>query len=180
MHHRRANHVYKVLGTTFYQKKKRRKKKETGVSATIQINAGIHVTLALCLNSGQLCHGRQFREWHWTAGFWDQKVSYCYSNGFLFHFLFFFLIFWANWGLLNLQFGIWRFYRREATTCSTQERGRKRYVPWLDIYESSLFFFWFCRNWSCLMRVFAQRFFFKQCRTLNSGICLALVPFSQF
>ena len=53
MHHRRANHVYKVLGTTFYQKKK------TGESATIPINAGIHVTLALCLTSGPLCHGRQ-------------------------------------------------------------------------------------------------------------------------
>ena len=28
MHHRRANHVYKVLGTTFYQKKKEEKKKK--------------------------------------------------------------------------------------------------------------------------------------------------------
>ena len=28
MHHRRANHVYKVLGTTFYQKKKEEEKKK--------------------------------------------------------------------------------------------------------------------------------------------------------
>ena len=28
MHHRRANHVYKSVGTTFYQKKKKKKEKE--------------------------------------------------------------------------------------------------------------------------------------------------------
>ena len=39
--------------------------------------------------------------------------------------------------------------------------GRKRYVSWLDIYKF-LFFFWFWVNWCCLMRVFPQRFFFKQ------------------
>ena len=64
----------------------------------------------LCLNSGQLCHGRQFRAWLWTARFWDQKVSYCYTNVCVCFFLFFFFIFgsflisWANWVLLNLRF----------------------------------------------------------------------------
>ena len=46
--------------------------------------------LSLCLDSGRLCHSRQFREWLWTAEtcrspFWDQKLSYCYTSGLLLH-----------------------------------------------------------------------------------------------
>ena len=49
----------------------------------------------------------------------------------------------------------------EATTCSTQEMGRKRcFLTW---YHKSLLFFWFCVSRSCLTRGFPKRFFFKQC-----------------
>ena len=58
----------------------------------------------LSFNAGRLCHGRKFRKWVWFARFWDPKVSYCYTNAFLFHFGGSFLILWANWILLNLRF----------------------------------------------------------------------------
>ena len=44
--------------------------------------------LSLCLDSGWLCHSRQFRGWLQTpaeARFWDQKLSYCYTSGLLLH-----------------------------------------------------------------------------------------------
>ena len=58
----------------------------------------------LSFNAGRPCHGRKFRKWVWFARFWDPKVSYCYTNGFLFHFGGSFLILWANWILSNLRF----------------------------------------------------------------------------
>ena len=97
-------HVNKVVGTTFYFWKKRRwtaRKKSACVASPISrsprkspcfptkepgIEKALHVTLALRLYYGQLCHGRQFTARLWTARFWDQKVGYCYTNGFLFHF----------------------------------------------------------------------------------------------
>ena len=114
----------------------------------------------LRLDSSQLCHGRQLRARLWTARFLGQKVRYCYANGFLFHFRVF-SNFLSKLGPFKSAICFWLRSRREATTCSTQEMGRKKCVSWVHIYKS-LFFFWFCVNRSCLMRVFPQRFFFKQ------------------
>ena len=66
-----------------------------------------------------------------------------------------FLISWANWVLLNLRFVF------ERLPHAQRKRWDVKDVSWLDIYKS-LFFFWFCVNRSCLMRVFPQTFFFKQ------------------
>ena len=74
-----------------------------------------------------------------------------------------FLIFRANWVLLNLRF-VFDDFKGERLPHAQRKRemGRKRYASWLDIYKSSVFFFWFCVNRSCLMRVFPHTFFFKQ------------------
>ena len=84
--------------------------------------------LSLCLDSGRLCHSRQFREWLWTA-------DTCRSP----------------------------FLRSKAKLL-------------LHNFLSVVV------NRSCLMRVFLQRFIFKQFAALcfNRVIFLAFVSFSQF
>ena len=98
----------------------------------------------LCLNSGQLCHGRQFRAWLWTARFWDQKVSYCYTNVCVCFFLFFFFIFgsflisWANWVLLNLRFVLDDF-KGERLPHAQRKRWDVKNM-FLDLISTNLYF----------------------------------------
>ena len=69
------------------------------------INALIHVTPALChstpLDSAVVKSSGSESDF---CPFLDQKMRYCYNNGFLFHFGGSPLIFLANWILLNLRF----------------------------------------------------------------------------
>ena len=122
---------------------------------------GSSCNAGLRLDSGQLCHGRQFRAWLWTGRFWDQKVGYCYTNGFLFHFRVF-----SNF---LSKLGPFKICGLFLTTL--KERGyhmlnvRERWDVkdmFLDLTSQILIFLLFWVNRSCLMRVFPQSFFFKQ------------------
>ena len=179
-------HVYKVFGTFFLFLKKKQKKTDRqtlektrwtarkkfvvlcfAYFALASLITGLFPhkgawywkgssckAATLCLNSGKFCHGRQFTAWLWTARFWDQKVSCCCTNVFFVFIFGSFLISWANWVLLDD-------FKGERLPHAQRKRWEVKDVSWLDIYKS-LFFFWFCVNRSCLMRVFPQRFFFKQ------------------
>ena len=94
--------------------------------------------------------------------FLGQKVRYCYTNRFLFHFQVF-SDFLSKLGPFKSAICLFDDFKGERLPHAQRKRemGRKRYVSWLDI-TNPYFFFWFCVNRSCLMRVFPQTFFFTQ------------------
>ena len=144
------------------------------------IKKALRVTPALRLDSGQLCYGRHFRAWLWTARFWDQKVGYCYTNCFLFHFRVF-PNFLSKLGLFKSAICfLTALKERGYPMLNARERWDVKDM-FLDLISQMLIFHLVLCESVLFNEGFSTEILFQAIsRTLNRSIRLAFVPFSQF